>query len=283
MEWLDHFNKSIAYVEENLAGAIDLDKAAQLALCSSYHYQRMFSYIAGVTLGEYIRRRRMSLAGVDLQRGEKVIDVAAKYEYDSPTSFNRVFKGVHGITPKEAKQAGAKLTSYPMLTFQITVKGVHAMEYQLIDKEAFHVTGLGLKIEQNMEVAQKRIPEFWNEVAASGELQKLLPIMDQSNPGVLGVSLMTSEIQDTWEYVIGVVSEEQAEGFEQYEIPAAKWAIFSGTGPMPGAIQDLQTQVFQEWLPTSGFEYDELPDIELYLDANPENAQFQVWLPVRTK
>jgi len=283
MEWLDHFNKSIAYVEENLAGAIDLDKAAQLAQCSSYHYQRMFSYIAGVTLGEYIRRRRMSLAGVDLQRGEKVIDVAAKYAYDSPTSFNRVFKGVHGITPKEAKQAGAKLTSYPMLTFQITVKGVHAMEYQLIDKEAFHVTGLGLKIEQNMEVAQKRIPEFWNEVAASGELQKLLPIMDQSNPGVLGVSLMTSEIQDTWEYVIGVVSEEQVEGFEQYEIPAAKWAIFSGTGPMPGAIQELQTQVFQEWLPTSGFEYDELPDIELYLDANPENAQFQVWLPVRAK
>ena len=283
MEWLDHFNKSIAYVEENLAGAIDLDKAAQLAQCSSYHYQRMFSYIAGVTLGEYIRRRRMSLAGVDLQRGEKVIDVAAKYEYDSPTSFNRVFKGVHGITPKEAKQAGAKLTSYPMLTFKLTVRGVHAMEYQLIDKEAFHVTGLGLKIEQNMEVAQKRIPEFWNEVAASGELQKLLPIMDQNNPGVLGVSLMTSEIQDTWEYVIGVVSEEKAEGFEQYEIPAAKWAIFSGTGPMPGAIQELQTQVFQEWLPTSGFEYDELPDIELYLDANPENAQFQVWLPVRTK
>lgn len=157
------------------------------------------------------------------------------------------------------------------------------MEYQLIDKEAFHVTGLGLKIEQNMEVAQKRIPEFWNEVAASGELQKLLPIMDQNNPGVLGVSLMTSEIQDTWEYVIGVVSEEKADGFEQYEIPAAKWAIFSGTGPMPGAIQELQTQVFQEWLPTSGFEYDELPDIELYLDANPENAQFQVWLPVRAK
>ena len=100
MEWLDHFNNSIAYVEENLAAEINLDRAAQLAQCSSYHYQRMFSYIAGVTLGEYIRRRRMSLAGVDLQRGEKVIDVAAKYGYDSPTSFNRVFKGVHGITPK---------------------------------------------------------------------------------------------------------------------------------------------------------------------------------------
>lgn len=151
MEWLDHFNNSIAYVEENLAAEINLDRAAQLAQCSSYHYQRMFSYIAGVTLGEYIRRRRMSLAGVDLQRGEKVIDVAAKYGYDSPTSFNRVFKGVHGITPKEAKQSGVKLTSYPMLTFKLTVKGVQAMEYQLIDKEAFHVIGFGLKIEQDME------------------------------------------------------------------------------------------------------------------------------------
>ena len=211
MEWLDHFNNSIAYVEENLAAEINLDRAAQLAQCSSYHYQRMFSYIAGVTLGEYIRRRRMSLAGVDLQRGEKVIDVAAKYGYDSPTSFNRVFKGVHGITPKEAKQSGVKLTSYPMLTFKLTVKGVQAMEYQLIDKEAFHVTGFGLKIEQDMEVAQKRIPEFWNEVSASGDLQKLLPLMDQEMPGVLGVSLMTSEVQDAWEYVIGVVSEEAPE------------------------------------------------------------------------
>lgn len=107
--------------------------------------------------------------------------------------------------------------------------------------------------------------------------------MDQETPGVLGVSLMTSEVQDAWEYVIGVVSEEATEKFAQYEISAAKWAVFSGTGPMPGAIQELQQQVFQEWLPTSGFEYDELPDIELYLDANPENAQFQVWLPVRPK
>lgn len=283
MEWLDHFNSSIAYVEENLEGEIDLDKAAQFAHCSSYHYQRMFSYIANVTLGEYIRRRRMSLAGVDLQRGDKVIDVAAKYGYDSPTSFNRVFKSVHGITPKEAKQAGAKLTSYPMLTFKLTVKGVQAMEYQLIDKEAFYVTGLSLKLEQDMEVAQTRIPQFWNEVSASGELQKLIPMMDQNNPGVMGVSMMTSEAQDNWEYVIGVVSDETAEGFVHYEMPAAKWAVFSGSGPMPGAIQELQQQVFTEWLPTSGFEYAELSDIELYLDANPENAQFQVWLPVRPK
>ncbi|EOH75402.1 MULTISPECIES: AraC family transcriptional regulator [Enterococcus] len=283
MEWLDHLNTSIAYVEENLTGKIELERAAQLAQCSSYHYQRMFSYIADVTLGEYIRRRKMSLAGVDLQRGEKVVDVAGKYGYDSPTSFNRVFKSIHGMTPKEAKQSGAKLTSYPMLTFKLTVKGVQAMEYQLIDKDAFQVTGFGLKLAQDMEAAQKRIPEFWNEVSSSGQLEQLIPHMDQNNPGVMGISLMTSEVQDAWEYVIGVASNDTTEEFAQYEIPAAKWAVFSGTGPMPGAIQELQQQVFTEWLPTSGFEYAELPDIELYLNMEPENAQFQVWLPVRAK
>lgn len=283
MEWLDHLNTSIAYVEENLTGKIELERAAQLAQCSSYHYQRMFSYIADVTLGEYIRRRKMSLAGVDLQRGEKVVDVAGKYGYDSPTSFNRVFKSIHGMTPKEAKQSGAKLTSYPMLTFRLTVKGVQAMEYQLIDKDAFQVTGFGLKLAQDMEAAQKRIPEFWNEVSSSGQLEQLIPHMDQNNPGVMGISLMTSEVQDAWEYVIGVASNDTTEEFAQYEIPAAKWAVFSGTGPMPGAIQELQQQVFTEWLPTSGFEYAELPDIELYLNMEPENAQFQVWLPVRAK
>lgn len=283
MEWLDHLNTSIAYVEENLTGKIELERAAQLAQCSSYHYQRMFSYIADVTLGEYIRRRKMSLAGVDLQRGEKVVDVAGKYGYDSPTSFKRVFKSIHGMTPKEAKQSGAKLTSYPMLTFKLTVKGVQAMEYQLIDKDAFQVKGFGLKLAQDMEAAQKRIPEFWNEVSSSGQLEQLIPHMDQNNPGVMGISLMTSEVQDAWEYVIGVASNDTTEEFAQYEIPAAKWAVFSGTGPMPGAIQELQQQVFTEWLPTSGFEYAELPDIELYLNMEPENAQFQVWLPVRAK
>ncbi|WP_413537508.1 GyrI-like domain-containing protein [Enterococcus malodoratus] len=127
------------------------------------------------------------------------------------------------------------------------------------------------------------MPEFWNEVSSSGKLEQLIPHMDQNNPGVMGISLMTSEVQDAWEYVIGVASNDTTEEFAQYEIPAAKWAVFSGTGPMPGAIQELQQQVFTEWLPTSGFEYAELPDIELYLNMEPENAQFQVWLPVRAK
>lgn len=283
MEWLDLLNDSLHYVEDQLTGDFLVEEAARIAHCSSYHYQRMFSYIAGVTLGEYIRRRKMSLAGVELQKGAKVMDVALHYGYESPTSFNRVFKTIHGITPQEAKQPGAKLTSYPMLTFSITVKGVEAMEYQLTDMNSFQVLGTGILLDKDMEKSQQLIPKFWNKVSEEGALMQLIPHMNQQIPGVFGISMMTSMEQSEWEYVIGVASEETAEGFTTYQLPAAKWAIFSGTGSMPHAIQELQKKIYTEWLPTSGFEYAELPDIEVYLNTDTEDAQFQVWFPVRPK
>lgn len=282
MDWLDWLNESITYVEKHLTQELDVKAVAQVAGCSTYHYQRMFSYISGMTFGEYVRRRKMSLAGTDLQSGEKVVDVAIKYGYASPTAFNRVFKSIHGMTPQEAKKAGATLTSYPMLTFAIKIQGVEAMEYQLIEKEAFTVVGFGLKLDKDMEKSQQRIPNFWNEVAMSGGLEKLVPLIEGEVPGILGLSMMTADSQEEWEYVIGVVSE-QASELAHYHIPAAKWAVFTGQGKMPEAIQELQQRIFTEWLPTSGFEYAELPDIEVYLDNNPEQAQFQVWLPVRNK
>lgn len=283
MDWLSNLNQSLEYVEENLTGEISLDEAARIAQCSLYHYQRMFSYIADVTLGEYIRRRRMSLAGVELRNGAKVIDVSLKYGYDSPTSFSRAFKSVQGITPQEAKLPESKLTSYSLLSFAIQIKGVTAMEYQIIDKESFRITGPSITLDKDMEKSQKRIPQFWDEVGQKGELQKLFPHIGTEIPGILGVSAMTKPEEDNWDYVIAVATDQEIEGFESYEIPAAKWAVFSGTGPMPGAIQELQKRIYTEWLPTSGYEYAEVPDIELYLNADPKDATFQVWFPVRVK
>ena len=129
MEWLDHLNEAVTYIEEQLTGEIDYDRAAQLACCSSYHFQRMFSYIAGVPLGEYIRRRRMSLAAVELQNGGRVLDTALRYGYESPTAFNRAFQGVHGVTPSAARGEGVTLRAYPRLSFKLTVKGAEEMEY----------------------------------------------------------------------------------------------------------------------------------------------------------
>ena len=134
MDWTERFNEVIDYIEEHLTEDIDYGALARIALCSTYHFQRMFAYIAGVPLSEYIRRRRMSLAAVDLQSGERVIDVGLKYGYSSPTAFNRAFQSVHGVAPSALRSEGAGVKSFPPLRFKLTVRGGRGIE--LPDRDA---------------------------------------------------------------------------------------------------------------------------------------------------
>ncbi len=142
MEWVERLNESMAYIEEHLADEIDYRQLARIACCSTYHFQRMFTYMAGMTLSEYIRRRKMSLAAVDLQGGARVIDVAQKFGYSSPTAFNRAFQGVHGIVPSAVKGEGVSVRSYPKIAFSIAVKGAEEMNYRIETKEAFCIVGM---------------------------------------------------------------------------------------------------------------------------------------------
>jgi len=155
MEWLERLNQAIGYIEDHLEEDIDYEEAARIACCSTFHFQRMFSYIAGVPLSEYIRRRRMTCAGLALQRSEtKVIDLALRYGYDSPTAFTRAFTGVHGMPPSEARQPGIVLKAYPRISFLITIKGDAEMNYRIEHKEAFRIVGAKrhycLDVEQSM-------------------------------------------------------------------------------------------------------------------------------------
>jgi len=120
MNWLDRLNETMDYIEDNLRGEISYGHAARIAQCSTYHFQRMFSYVAGATLSEYIRRRRLTLAALELQNGGKVLDVALRYGYESPTAFNRAFRSLHGIAPSAAQRPGATLKAYPRIGFHIT-------------------------------------------------------------------------------------------------------------------------------------------------------------------
>ncbi len=151
MGWIARLNKTIDYIEEHLTGEIDLARLAQIAYCSSYHYQRMFTYMAGVPLSEYIRRRRMALAAVDLQAGARILDVALKYGYNSPTSFNRAFQTIHGIPPSMAKQKGILLKSFPAISFKIMIKGAMEMDYRIETKKAFRIVGKSMPLDQDIE------------------------------------------------------------------------------------------------------------------------------------
>ena len=285
MEWLDRLNQSISYIEENLEGEVDFEQAAQSACCSSFHFQRMFSYIASVSLAEYIRRRRMTLAAFELQNSDvKVIDLALKYGYDSPTSFSRAFQNVHGVTPSTAKGEGIVLKAHPRMTFLISIKGEVAMNYRIEKKEAFRIVGAKKHFDLNVEENFIQVPQFWGEVLESGMIGKIGQLSNKEPYGVLGVSTCMNG-KDFDYYIASSTDKPLQENMNEYQVPATTWAIFECIGPMPNAIQELQKRIITEWLPTSGYEYADAPDIEVYPegDTSSQNYKCEVWLPITKK
>lgn len=282
MEWIERLNQTINYMEEHLTGEIAYEELARLACCSTYHYQRMFGYMAGVSLSEYIRRRRMSLAAVDLLSGEeKIVDLALKYGYSSPTAFNRAFQSVHGIAPSAVKKGGANVKTYPPISFKITVKGVEEMNYRIENREEIRIVGISQPLHKEIEKNFEVVPQMWGKAAMDGTIPRLAGMMDGQPMGLLGVSACGEE--ENWRYFIAVASSAPAEdGLEEYRIPASTWAVFSGSGTNL-SIQELERRIVTEWLPTSGYEYGNAPDIEVYLNPDPANAQFEVWIPVKKK
>ena len=281
MKWVERLNQSIVYIEEHLTGEIDYERLGQIACCSAYHYQRMFTYMAGVTLAEYIRRRKMSLAAVDLRgKKEKIIDIAEKYGYSSPTAFNRAFQSVHSIAPSAVKNDGVSVKSFPPLTFTIAVKGVEELNYRIETKDAFRIIGVSAPLHKEVEQNFTVVPQMWQDVAMNGTIQKLAGMMDAPPMGLLGVSACNDDEQ--WKYFIAVSSTKSSSEFEEYTVPASTWAIFPGSG-INRSIQQLEQRIITEWLPASGYEYANAPDIEVYLNPDPQNAQYEVWIPVRKK
>lgn len=284
MEWLTQLNGAIRYFEEALDGDIDVAKAARMACCSEYQFRRMFSYMTGVPLSEYIRRRRMTRAALDLQRGDRVIDVALRYGYDSPTAFTRAFQGVHGIGPAAAKTEGSGLKAYPPISFTLSIKGEAEMNYRIEKMDAFRVVGVKETFDCSAEIAPKQIPEFWAKVTGSGFIPQICARMDAQPTGLLGLSVGDWPDGGSVDYYIAAASTQAPpEGMVAYEVPAATWAIFECTGPMPAAMQSLQTRVLTEWLPTSGYQYADAPDIEVYSEGDQSSESYKswVWLPVQ--
>ena len=140
MDFVKGLQRAIDYIENHLTDEIAYERIAQQTACSTFYFQRIFSVLCVMSVGDYIRKRRLTLAGRDLNiNQEKVIDVALKYGYESPEAFTRAFSKFHGITPSEAKLDGSKLKSFTRLSVQITMKGGNAMDYKVVEKQAFKV------------------------------------------------------------------------------------------------------------------------------------------------
>lgn len=287
MDWLSKLNNSLRYIEENLDGKIDLNRAAQIACCSSFHFQRMFSYMAGVPISLYIRRRRMTQAAFDLQNGnERVIDIALKYGYDSPTAFNRAFQSIHGIAPSAAKCEGAILKAYHPISFKITIRGEAEMNYHIEKKEEFRIVGVKMTSAWTPEKQEgfTLVPKFWMEHAQKGTIFKLCELMDSEPMGILGVSVGDWQNAESFDYYIAVSSSKPVpDGMFEYTVPSSTWAVFECKGAMPHAIQNMQKRIMTEWLPNSGYQYADAPDIEVYTEGDQSSEDYVswIWLPVK--
>ncbi len=292
MEWSERMNAAVDYIEENLAGEIDFPEAANRAFCSTFHFQRMFLALNGLTLAEYVRRRRLTLAATEISSGNgKVIDIALKYGYTSPDAFTRAFRNMHGVTPQAAREPGVTLTAFPRISFNIVSNGGKDMDYKIIEKPAFKVIGEGRIITTENQENFKRIPQFWDELIENNRLETLMKMTQGKTGPVTGADslsvIIAIEPMVKFTYVIGIEKPDVPvpREFKIYEIPAATWAVFESIGPMPGAIQDVTMKIFREWFPSTGYEHDNKPELEVYLpgDRGSEDYHCQVWMPVVKK
>ncbi|CAH2213485.1 AraC family transcriptional regulator [Tepidibacter aestuarii] len=286
MNWIENMNNVLEYIEENIDNSITPDDIAKVAYSSKFHFMRMFSMLTGMTLGEYIRQRRLSLAAKDIMSSnKKIIDIAYKYGYETPEAFTKAFKKLHSISPSEARKKGESLKAIPPISFQITVKGEKRMDYKVVKKEEFKIVGISKRVTTKNHENFKVIPRLWDEVAKNGILEKIKK--NASELGVLGVCHDYDKEQEEFNYMIATEGE-HIEGLDNYEVvnvPSCKWAIFESIGPMPDAIQKIWHKIFAEWFPATRYEHADAPELEVYLpgDPNEEDYKCQVWVPVVEK
>lgn len=278
MEWIQSINKAIEYMEKHLAEDIHCEDVSRYVHISSFHFQRMFHLLTDMTVGEYLKKRRLSLAGEELtKQNTRVIDVALKYGYQSPESFAKAFTRFHGITPSQAKK-GNELKSFNKLVVKISLKGGKIMDYRIEKKEGFSLLVYGkMFTEENRE---KGIPAFWDEYYQKEIYKKA--------PGYLGICAQGKDDAKGFMYGIGCDGDdvkEVPEGFQIINIPAYTWAIFKCVGPMPDAIQKTWEDIYREWLP--GTDYELIPDydIENYLPGDNTSCDYvsEIWIPVTEK
>ncbi len=283
-------NVALVYIEDNLTNDIDFKEVARLAFCSEYHFKRMFSFLAGITLSEYIRRRRLTLAAFELQdRNVKVIDIAMKYGYNSPDSFTRAFQQLHRVTPSEARTNVHSLKAYSQMTFQLSIKGGSEMNYRIEKKEAFRLVGMKKRVPIIFHGVNPEIASMW-ESLDDATIDKLKKLSNVEPTGMLNASTNFSEgrMEEKGEldHYIGVATTKECpDDLTQLDVPACSWAVFEAIGPFPDTLQDVWGRIYSEWFPSTNYEQIKGPEILWNEDKDITSSTFksEIWIPIMKK
>ncbi|HNX63608.1 MAG TPA: AraC family transcriptional regulator [Oscillospiraceae bacterium] len=285
MNWVEGMTNAISYIEDNLTEDLTASDIAKQAFVSAFYFQKAFAMLCGFTVGEYIRQRRLTLAGSELAATDgKIIDIALKYGYDSPDSFTKAFTRFHGVTPSAVRKGEAIIKSFAPLKIKLTLEGGFIMDYKIVEKAAFTVMGVSKRF--NYDAGYAEIPQFWTEHYQTGKGKTVC--------GMYGICIDEGVSGKEFDYMIAdnyLPWNEIPEGFSARTIPAYTWAVFPCKGAMPKALQDVNTKIFSEWLPNcKDYEIAAGYSIEMYTPVDDykngmqdENYYSEIWVPVKKK
>lgn len=289
MDWLNGMNDVLEFIEDNLSQPIQYESLSKIVGCSVYEFSRIFSFIAGMPVSEYIRRRRLSQAVFDVQNGsEKIIDIAFKYGYESPTAFTRAFKELHGTTPMSARRPGVVLKTYPPISFVLTIKGVEQMKFRIEKRECFQIMGLsGYESREylpgdSLSPLWRKFMDNYNEILwNNGESFYTAPFWQvaayqyESQNG-LTKTIIGAEFKD-----------KNPAGLTVETIPAAEWVVFtinSKTGF--DNVDKAYARILTEWFPQSQYSRDtSVPHLEVFPGGNADSPDYEweIWVPVKNR
>ena len=296
MDWTHDLQKAIRYIEAHLLDDITSNDISDEVHISPFYFQKGFKIMTGYSIAEYVRNRRLYLAALEAASGdEKIIDLAYKYGYDTPESFTKAYSRFHGISPLRTQSHTEKIKPFLPLKITISIQGGHDMDYVTENVKGFQV--IGFEKEISYDTSYKDIPEFWDEFCK----KYMKPRMDQKKPegeiqqaihdngiGEYGICYDTSNKDGVFRYLIAGAYRKGAvpEGLTLYTFPDMEWVKFSCTGPLPGALQSVNTKIFHEWLPNNqDFEIAMDADIEWYSegDTSSQDYKSEIWIPVKRK
>lgn len=282
---LERLNQAMDHLERHLDQRVEVAELARIAVTSEYHLRRMFSALAGLPLSEYIRRRRLTLAGAEVLAGERtLLDIALRHGYGSGEAFARAFRAVHGVGPAEARRYGATLNSQPRMSFRLVVEGSGNMRYRVVKKEAFQVVGRKARVPLVHEGMNQEIATFVRGLDRD-VVRRIEALSDQEPRGIVNVSdnLAADRAEGSeLDYYHGVVTGRDAPGdLDSLRVPAGTWAVFECSGPFPTALQYLWRDVFTQWFPSNPYRSRPGPEIlRTRVAPDGSTADAELWIPV---
>lgn len=289
MDWQVRLNNALDYMEDHLGTPCEWHKAAAAANCSTFHFLRMFEVILDISPGEYLRRRRLSQAAMELATcKDRVIDVALRFGYESPDAFTKAFRKLFDKSPSEVQGGGVSITHYPRIAFSVVLKGTTAMTYRIETRPAFSLSGISLRCRNDDGSNFTAIPQFWDKTMASPEYQALCALVPPgSDIGIAGVCTEFADASPEFLYTIAIETpidrSKLPPNCTDLEVKEATWAIFESRGPLPGSIQATWKRIYSEWFPSSGYEQAGMHSLEVYSmdDGSSPDYYSEVWIPVK--